>query len=252
MASRVESKRCILEVAKNVPMLQNTIVNLTDNAFFTDNQVFGVQMPGLGVDQLGSRVGSEIYAKGMQVSVCIESQQYRPQATYWLYLIKNVQDPSQDINAKGLMFEGRSTLIPMDYIDTSKVKILFAKKFVLKAPNMGTALPASTGAGLGQPPGTFEVNGEYPGELVDYDWRVMTNPQRIEKFYIPLKRKIKYRNEQDALIRVQPIGTDRYQWVAVAYDNYASNIEGGATPASVGLYPVGHISLTTNLIFTDQ
>nr|QUS52624.1 capsid protein [Mute swan feces associated circular virus 17] len=246
LASRVEVKRNMVEVCKNFPMVQNAVANLFSNALSCDIGVHGTGLGGIGGKNDDVRVGNEIYAKGMQVSIMIEAQQYRPLTTFWLYLVKNIVTPDAVLDTKDEVFEGRSTLIPMDYIDTRKVKIIHAKKFTLRMPNGGVSTQMNNGAGLQDPPGTaFDVSAAET-------WTVKTNPQHIEKFYIPLKRKIVYRDSSDVGARLVPIGPQRYQWIAVAYDNYAANIEGGATPAGVAAYPIGHISLTTNLIFTDQ
>lgn len=250
--SRTETKNVIMEIVRNAPVLADNIVCLTDNAFYTKIGIFGQELPNITNFNGAARIGNEIYARGMQVSIHIEAQQYRPETTWWLYLIRNRVEGSDAITAKSDIFEGRSPLIPMDYIDPQKVDILFRKKWILRMPNQGTILPAGTGAGLGQPPGTFDVNGELPGTVEDYDWRVVTNPQKIEKFYVPLKRKIKYVRDQRAPQNYFPIADHQYQWVCCAYDNYASTITGGATPGGVALYPIGHVSMTTKLMFTDM
>lgn len=231
---RAEVKTSRVNVCNNFTIEHNKVCNLSDNAFITN-----LGTTGEGSGTVGSRVGKIIYAKGIKVSMNLESQQYRPRVTYWLYLIRNKLLPDDTLNTKDQLFEGVSTTIPCDYVNTDLVEILYCKKFTLKMPNMGTTLTAGAA-------GTFDTaqtEGVLP-DLYEGIYSQVTNPQYIGKFYVPLNRKILYRDYvgpyADATL---PLPKSRYQWVIIPYDNFAS-------PTSA-TWPAGHITMTTQLIFTD-
>lgn len=230
-----EVKISQLNVKENFQIEHNKVCNLSDNALFTYVGVIGEG----GYTGTGSRIGKDIYAKGLKVSMNLESQQYRPRVTYWLYLIRNKIDPDDIINTKDQMFEGVSSTIPCDYINTDLVEILYCKKFVLKMPNMGTTLTAGAA-------GTFDTaqtEGVLP-DLYEGIYTQVTNPQYLGKFYIPLNRKITYRDFSGPSANPTiPLPKSRYQWVIIPYDNHAS-------PTSA-TWPAGHVTITTQLLFTD-
>lgn len=232
---RAETKCQMINHCSNLTLWHNHVHNITDNAFFTSlgnrgsTQTFNV----------GSRNGKAIYVKGLKLSMNLESQQYRPQVNYWLYLIRNRQSPNTKLETKDSIFEGLTSTIPCDYIDTEKVHILWAKKMVLRMPNTGVNQPMQQSAD-GVAASGF-ANKVYLGE----DYEVFTNPQMTKKFYIPINKKITYMDEEDT--SDIPTGNCRYQIVAVAYDNYTTYT---GPPLSAG-YPCGHITLSAKLLFTD-
>jgi len=227
-----ETKETLLEVAKNLQVTHNTVHNLSSNALYT--QIGMASQDTDGPDSAGSRIGQKIYAKGLKCALMIENQQYRPQVTYWLYLLKAKEgNPAVAINAKNDIFEGRSTTIPMDYIDTQKVNIMYCKKIIVKMPNSGTTLI-----------GDATVTGAYYEESGGASYAMVTNPQRILKFYIPINRIIQYPDATSSADRTVPLNANLYQWVIIPYNNYSS------TPGST-VYPVGHVSLTTKFVYKD-
>jgi hypothetical protein len=123
----------------------------------------------------------------------------------------------------------------MDYIDTDKVEVKFMKKIVLKMPNAGTS---SSMAASGFAP-TWENAGVPEGKFT------VTNPQKIEKFYVPFNKYIEYLDyDPDAADAVKPQANNMWQWVAWSYDNHASPDTG---PDS----ETGRLELTTVMKFTD-
>ena len=58
----------------------------------------------------GTRIGSKNFVKGIQVSLMIENEQYRPQAMYWIYLMRSRNMQHSNITTGG-MYEGRSTTL---------------------------------------------------------------------------------------------------------------------------------------------
>lgn len=242
--SMAETKECLLEVANNTELKHNQVHNLSSNAFFSAVGTHGEDFNDGGTAGLaGSRLGNTIYVKGIKCAIMLESQQYRPQVTYWLYLVRNKANRDAHVDTTAEMFEGRSTTLPMDYIDTSKVDVMFCKKFVLKMGNQGTATYTSTttAAGVGA---LSSVDGTAFVRNGTVDERVIQNPQLIKKFYVPINRTIKYNDfDDDGVLRNVP-SSMRYQWVMVAYGSYAST-----TGDSIA--PVGHVSLTTVMKFKD-
>lgn len=227
-----EVKTVMRQVCSNLTLQHNNIHNIDSNAFYCEMGNYGEDR-GSGV---GARNGNKIFVKGIKVSLNIESQQYRPAVQYWLYLIRKKGNQDAVIDVKDEMFEGISTTLPCDYIDTSKVDILFCKKFKPRMPNMGTTLTASAN-------GQFNVaqtEGVVP-DLYEGIYSQVTNPQIIQKFYVPLNRTILYQDADSA--RTIP-ASYRYQWVIMTYDNYSST-------TADAVYPTGHITMTTKMNFTD-
>lgn len=238
-----EVKKQMVEWANNVTLYHNTIHNLGINAFVCKVGSLGDNIfPTTG----GVRVGNEIFVKGLKMSIQLESQQYRPQVTYHLYLLKGINAPTTLINTKAQIYEGVSTTIPCDYIDPTKVKILFHKKFTLKMPNSGTTEGmevSATGAG---PNGVaFEYGVGALGADVSY--HCFTNPKYAGKFYVPVNKTIKFIDYGDNALGIT-IGPHYYQWVITGYDNFTSTT---GPPVGVEGYPLGHVTMTQQMIFTD-
>jgi hypothetical protein len=230
---KAEVKLQPLVVADYDEVKHNIIQNLTDNAFFTK---LGTPGEGNVATTSGSRIGKVIFAKGMKVALNIQQSQKRALCKYVLYLVRNKVVPDSTIDDKAEMFEGYTNTIPMDYIDTDKVQILFAKYITIKMPNLATAKDMVNPSGLAN---LAEPDNLYKG--------VVTNPQHFSKFYIPLNRKIMYRDYEDGgTWSNNPIGNNRYQWVITAYDNH--DTDRGGTP---GTEVLAHIKMTTQLLFTD-
>lgn len=223
-----EVKEVMRDIANNNTLQHNRLTNLNNNVFYSD-----IGVNGGNPDDYAQRIGNKIFCKGIKIAIMIENQQYRPQCNYWLYCVRLKSGRMDDtINAQSDMFEGISTTVPMDYLDTAKCDVLWAKKFTVRAPNAGTSLPMG---------GT--VDGAANAESAGADYTVYTNGQKIIKTYMPVNKTILYRDTADAIARRIP-ASFRYQWVMVAYDNF-STTTGGTT------YPVGHVTITTIMKFTD-
>lgn len=224
---KAEVKEAYTLVCTNQALNHNQVDNLDSNVFYMTQGANGEHLSSSGI-----RIGQKIFVKGIKVSLMIESMQMRPQVTYWLYLIRRKDTPDNAITTKSDMFEGLSTTICMDYIDTERVHVLYCKKFVLKMPNNGTSkdMQAPQGwANEAEPDGISKAT--------------ITNPQIIKKFYIPINKQIRYLDLQDVTGR--PIASQHYQWVMISYDNYVTNAGG------VGATPTGHVHMSQKILFTD-
>lgn len=235
MNKYAEQKVTFRQLADNLILRHNNIINIDNNAFYTQ---FGTRGEDFNNDTgSGTRIGKKIFLKGIKVSMNLEALQKRPQTTFWLYLVKNKLDPDEDITVQSEMYEGRSTTLPIDYIDTDKVDIMYCKKFVLRMPNQATSSSMGTAgfAPLAENAGAPEYKG------------VVTNPQRIAKFYVKINKTITYRDhDAGAAQYVLPVAYQRYQWLMVSYDNYSS-ISDTANADS----HIGNLHMTTKLLFTD-
>lgn len=225
---KAEVKCTMRQLSNNGTIYHNKVMMIDDNAFRT---VLGTRGESIGPEN-GNRVGKQVFAKGISVSMMIEQSQKRALCHYWLYLVRNKVVQDTQITAQNQMFEGVSSTIPMDYIDTDKVDVLFCKKVRISMPNQATAKDMVTPSGLAnlaEPDGVSKA--------------VITNPQRIEKFYVPLNRKITYRDNdlEPAGNSFLPQGQQRYQWVIVAYDNYSSST----------VNDIGKLTMTSKFKFTD-
>lgn len=229
-----EVKECLQGIASNVQLQHNKLTNLNSNVFRTTRGVAG---EGAGAD--GMRVGNKIFVKKLRVSIMIEAQQYRPLTNYWLYLVR-LKGAAMDTTITNPvdMFEGTATTIPMDFLDTSKCDVLFVKKFTLRMPNQGTLDTMGGGTSAGDPPGA-EAGGT--NTLSSQLNLRITNPQVITKFNVPINTTIVYRDSQDA--NSDYPHSYRYQWVMLSYDNYTSQ------PSAI--WPVGHVTMTQKMTFTD-
>lgn len=229
----METKEVFRQVAVNATVTHNQLLNIDDNAFYCEMGTRGEDMQT--TTSSGTRIGKEIFVKGIKVALLLEARQKRARTTYWLYLIRNKPNPSTIITSKSEIFEGRSTTIPMDYLDTDKCHVLFCKKITISMPNAATS--ASMEASGFAP--TW-VNGGNPEQKF-----VVTNPQRIEKFYIPINKKFIYGDDADgATGRVKPIAGQQYQWVLVGYDNYT-------TPSSGTDSDIASVHMTSVMYYKD-
>lgn len=240
---RAETKEVMLHICNNQTVQHNTVTNLYANAFYSKIGTTAEQVLLAGA---GNRIGSKLFCKGLKVSLMIEAQQYRPQTQWWFYLIKYKSDPTNLIDTKPKMFEGVSTTIPCDYLDTDQVHVLACKKFVLRMPNAGTANTLNTAVATNPedgPDGTYwQVDGANSNETL------FTTPQKLTKFYIPVNKTINYQDWTGGDPTVP--SSFRYQWVCIAYDNFGTLTGGGSLPAHAN-YPVGHVTMTTKMVFTD-
>lgn len=229
----METKEVFLEPAVNRTITHNKITHIDANAFYCELGVRGED--SLSTTASGCRVGKEIFIKGIKVAINLEARQKRAQTTYWLYLIRNKVNPSTNITQKAEIYEGRSSTIPMDYIDTDKVHVLFCKKIVLRMPNAATS--ASMAASGFAP--TWDNSGNPEMKFV------VTNPQKIEKFYIPINKKIIYNDDADgASGRVKPVPGNQYQWLMIGYDNFT-------TPDTGTDSELASLHMTTVMYFKD-
>eukprot|EP00961_Rhodomonas_salina_P268358 3626469-Rhodomonas_salina.1 len=172
-------KNCTGGSGAQTQLNHNNVTLLQFNAL---EQSIGIRGEVVPSSTGGNRIGKKIFLKGMKCAINLESIQKRPQVTYWLALMRNKKDPYSNIDTKGDIFEGINSTIPMDYIDTDKVEVKFMKKFVLRMPNAGTS---SSMAAPGFAP-TWDNNGDPQMKFT------VTNPQRIEKFWVPLLARVHY------------------------------------------------------------
>lgn len=232
-----ETKEVMLQIANNVPVLHNSVLNINNNAFLCDIGVHG-QNHNSGSTKI-QRIGNKCFVKGIKVSLHIEAQQYRPDTQYMLYLIRNKFNPAGILDTKAEIFEGVSDTIPLDYIDTDKVDIIYSKKFKVKMANMGSTR-------LAGPAGVFDTSAVVitdplaPYEGID---TIVTNPRWMGKFYVPINKTIMYGDSDDAVLRQIP-ASYRYQWVLTGYDNFS-------TTTGTTTWPLAHVSMTTVMKFTD-
>lgn len=238
---KAETKLVFRELAVNEPVRNNNILSVTNNAFECDLGTGGeVGNPG---STSGIRVGKSIYLKGLKIAINLEALQKRAQTTYWLYLVRNKTSPATTITGKADMFEGRSAAIPMDYLDTDKCHVLFCKKIILRMPNAATSadMPSNndnTGSGFAP---TW-VNAGNPEQKF-----VVTNPQKIAKFYVRLNRKVTFQDsDQGTTLRKVPMAGQQYQWVLIGYDNYATT-----TNTSNSDSQIASLHMTQVMYFTD-
>jgi len=236
---KAETKKQMFQVCDNFTLDHNVLHNLFSNVFITK---VGTAGDNINLATGHNRLGNKIYVKGIKVSINLEAQQYRPYTTYTLYLVRNKTDPSAHINDKTEMFEGVSSTIPCDYVDPTKVSVLFKKQFTLKMPNGGTTVAmseSSTGATFNG--GAYEYAPNALGQDVSY--HVFTNPRYCGKFYVPINKHIKYLDYGDDVQGLtEP--QHRYQWVITGYNNFS-------TKSGDNNYPLAHITMTQQLIFTD-
>lgn len=228
-----ETKEVLLTICTNQVVNHNSVVNLYNNAFLSTVGSQGEQEQAGGS---GCRIGTKIFIKGINVALHIEGQQYRPRTHWKLFLVRN-RLVETDITTKDQIYEGTNTNIMLDWIDPKKVDIIYSKCFVVTMPNVGTSLPANTGAGvLPDPVGVFDHESS-SGAI----WTVSTNPSWRGKFYVPINMNITYTDLTQVPARM------RYQWVIQAYDNYGAPSSGSFWTT----YPVGHVSMQTKMKFKD-
>lgn len=235
-----ETKEVMSNIATNLMITHNTVTNLNSNALTCQLGVFGETLTGVS-GYSGCRIGNRIFVKGIQVAMHIENQQYRPNVMYQLYLIRNKHNRDLTISNKSQMFEGLNTTIPLDYIDTAQVDILFSKKFKVKQDGMGTTLEPG-GAGVFDTSKVVVGGDPLPFVYEGID-TVVTNGRWMGKFYVPINKSILYQDAEDTNARQVP-STYRYQWVIYGYDN-RSTTTGDTT------WPIGHVNMTTKMKFTD-
>lgn len=223
-----EVKEVMRSIVSNATVTHNTVMNLNSNAFFCEKG-----FEGGNHSSAAQRIGNRIFVKGFKCALMLENQQYRPRCTYWLYLVRAKGGAADTpINNQSKMFEGVTTTLPMDYIDTDKVDVMFCKKFTVTMPNSGTTLA-----------GDATVTGAFYEESSGAMYTMVTNPQKILKFYVPCNFNIQYHDSDESGASTVPTSM-RYQWVLCAYSNFS------ATTAD-GTYPLGHVTFSTKMRFTD-
>lgn len=225
---KAETKEYFQARASNFNVLHNTVHNITPNLFDIPLGVYGSSISSA----YPTRVGKKIFVKGIKLAYLIESQQYRMDATYWVAILAGKNTLTTGVlDAYAEVFEGVSTRIPMDYIDTDKVKVIYIKKMNIKMPASGTYT-------------TIDAHGLAP-EGTETTNEVYTNPKKMGKIWVPVNKTIHYLDQttNDAASSI-PSGTDRFQLVIWSFDNFSSTT-GDAT------YPVGHLSISSKVYFTD-
>nr|UOF78299.1 capsid protein [Cressdnaviricota sp.] len=225
-----EPKEILRSICQNFTLQHNRLHNLDVNAFYMEL--------GTGGEGSNCRIGNKAFVKKIRVSIMIEAQQYRPKTQYWLYLVRKKGNSNEIINNQSQMFEDTVTTMPLDWLDTSKADVLFVKKFTLTMPNVGTTATMGSGVDGTNPPGA-QIGGTTAGQTNER----VTNPQIICKFNVPINKNILYRDTSETSERATP-ASYRYQWVMLAYDNFSSS-------SAASVYPVGHVTMSTKLTFTD-
>jgi hypothetical protein len=229
MNNYAERKIQYTEIADNFTLTHNEVQSLNTNALYTQRGPYS-EINGQSVaNYQGNRIGKKIYVKGMSIRGIIESQQYRPNVDYWLYLVRNVNDEGA-INSNTKMFEGLTDQLPTDYVDNEKVQVLYCKKMKPRMPNPGADNAMNT-TGTG---GISDGNA-HPADIVGS----VPNPKTVFKDYIRLNRYVTYKDNS-----TDPVAYFKYQWVIVSYNNN-STINNGGT------WPCGHLWLNTKMYFTD-
>lgn len=225
-----ERKIQYIEHADNFTLKHNEVQNLSTNVLYTQRGAYS-ECKGTSIaNGSGNRVGKKIFVKGIAVRGIIESQQYRPNVDYWLYLVRNINDENS-ININSEMFEQSTGELPTDYIDKEKVQVLWVKKMRPRMPNPGVDNAMQTTANPGEP----SDGNAHPADIVGS----VPNPKTIFKDYIKINRTITYKDNS-----TDPIAPQKYQFVVVSYNNN-STINNGGT------WPCGHIWLNTKMYFTD-
>lgn len=225
---KAETKEYFQARASNSPVTHNNVHNICSNLFDIPLGVYGSSVNS----NYGTRVGKQIYVKGISIAYAIESQQYRMDCKYTIAVMagKNTLTTGV-IDTYGEVFEGVSTRIPMDYIDMDKVKITYMKNMSIRMPASGTYT-------------MLDAHGMAP-EGTEASNEVYTNPKRLGKLWVPINKVIRYTDQiANASTDAIPSGFDRLQLVLWAYDNFSSTTNDTT-------YPVGHISLSTKVYFTD-
>jgi len=244
---RAPFARKVMSVVNKNAEVKSFMTNICTDTTLNNNQIHCLWNNAFELSVGGSegqRVGQKVYLKGLKVAINIEAQQYRPKTFVWVYLIRNKRAPDTDITTAAQMFEGIQNRVANDFIDKERVDILWAKKFTLLMPNVGTALSHNTGAGTTpDPPYTFDHESA-SGAL----WTVSGNPKVCKKFYIPLNFSVRYRDYEDGSTDREIPATYRYQWVCVGYDAYNTPVVGETYHTT---YPLGHITMNQKLLFTD-
>ena len=227
-------KNCTGGSGSQTQLNHNNVTLIQFNAL---QSVIGVRGEAMdtGSGGMATRVGKKIFLKGLSCAINLESIQKRPSVTYWLALMRNKKDPYSNLDTKGDIFEGLNSTIPMDYIDTDKVEVKFMKKMTLRMPNAGTS---SSMAASGFAP-TWDNDGDPVGKFV------VTNPQKIMKFWVPFNKTIEYNDyDPDANAGQRPHPKDMWQWVAWSYDTHG-------TPDTGADSETGRLELSTVMKFTD-
>jgi len=246
---KAETKCVFREEAKDVPMYHNFVTLLTNNPLYS---YLGVRGEDISTTA-GNRIGSQIFAKGLKIAIMFENLPKRPNVTYTVALMRNLKDGQvilgnidTTLQTKNQIFEGRSTIIPMDYIDTSKVQVKWYKTFRVVQRGIGSTITAD-GEGKVQMeedgPDDDTGTAEYAGESK----AVITPARTIRKFYIPFNKTITYPDLDDGDAESKkPLRPNQWQFVCWAYDN-------SYTPASVKAADneVGKVYMTSKFYFTD-
>lgn len=213
-----ETKSTIANVAENNKVLYHNGVNvLTTNLFATSQ--------GTSHEQ---RIGDRIFAKAFALKMYFENQQYRDNVQYLVLIIRNKNMSGQDIVIGEDIWEGVSTTKCLDWIDTNKYDVMFAKRVWVKHDSTpGTANIMGTG-GLDGQTGLNPDSVEYIGQ-----------GKRLVKFYIPIRKLMKY---NDGSTRPS---TMSYSLCVVPYISYTAQTGGT-------VYPAGHVSWVGKFYFKDD
>ena len=224
--NKAEAKSQMQILCANTQMQHNTLVMLKQNLFTIPK--------GTGDDAMnqttGIRVGARVFVKSLVLKIYIESQQYRPNCDYWIYLVRNKQNPGSAIT-KSHLFESLTTGHTMiDFIDRELSEIKFVKKFSPRATFPGCDNAMDT-TGLAPSDGNSHPTGSNTGS--------QPNPKCLSTIVIPFKKNIVFEDDSD-----YPTGPNRWQLVVYAWNN-SSTVDGGFS------WPCGHIWANAKITFTD-
>lgn len=213
-----ETKDTILNIAENNRTVVHNGVNvLTTNLFATSQGTTAHH-----------RIGDRVYAKGLAIKMYIENQQYRDNVQYMVLIIRNKNSPASDIIPGENIWEGASTSKNLDWIDTNKYDVLFAKRYWVKHDST---------------PGTLQVMGatglDGQSHLAAADTEIIGQGKRQIKFYVPIRKNLKY---NDGGTRPASMS---YALCIVPYISYTATTGGT-------VYPAGHVSWVGKFYFKDD
>jgi len=220
---RAETKSMYQEYADNKTLKHNWVENITNNAFNAR-----INSDAEGTQAAVSIIGRKCFIKGLAIKIIIENQQYRSIMHYTLMLVRNKINPDTSITLKDHMYEGHTDQIPTDYLDTSKVQVMFRKSFKVEQtsmPSTDNAMDASVADG--------DADGVAEGTM-----NLIANANYIRSFYIPINKQFHYRDDN------LPMPSQRYQWVIMPYCNNSTTTGGS-------VYPTGHIWMCQKTFYTD-
>lgn len=223
---KAEVKTQYVEFCDNTDLHHNVLQNI-NTQFITIPIGTASEAQGRST---GCRIGNTIFLKGVHFRCIIESQQYRPNCDYWIFLVRNKKAGATAITSS-IMYEGLTTQLPTDFIDKEEVEVIMTKKISPRWP--GTAVDnAMNTTGTG---GISDGN----AHPTSSDTSSQPNPKKIVNWYVPFNKKIRFSDGSTSAVESQT-----YQLCIMSYNNDSTITNGGT-------WPCGHIWLGTKFMFTD-